>query len=814
MWRQSFGLLGKSYTHETTGSFLLGKSLHIPLYPVRLCSAVVDVAIQDGVADVTSELIYQNQSPTSTEVLFVFPLGPHMAIYFFQARSEDAKVEAVLRDELSVPPLPTQVQQVHKPIGGWENLEYLQDQSEYPGEVFACFLGTLSPGMEVVVTLCFVQELSQRADGAACFVLPPTLHPHMKHYVCNCGTAKLPYSLLLTASLHSPHGVTDVQANFSLTHLIYTAQDHSTAQVSLAGTPPDRDLELLVYFGDPTAVSVMVEKGDPGSPSGSLLGDPVMLVTLAPSIPEAVPGQRQSGEFIFLLDATFLEHAQDSLLFLLKSLPLGCYFNIYCYGETSVGIFPQSVEYTQDNLIKAMQRVSSTSSSLGGTNLLETLLSIYKTPRPRGHTRQLFIFMSGPLPDKEAIAAEVCRHWNSHRCFCFSFSMDTAALAITLASETGGEAAYVSSDNSMTAEVLKCLKRALKPAAEGISLSWTLPHGLEVEVLGDTPQSIFQGQHILLYAQIHGQAQDTTLAKGVLTLRYSLDGQDVTHTTEFPLSPHGGGRLAGHRLAMRCLLKKLLLEAASGSGDEPRHRAVEISLTSGIICPLTSYVGVRTSQRGNRDQGPLALLPPRQSLIPCQILELRGSRKSSSCFPVTIWVPPGWLTAVCASWIALRQLTQDIAALPQRGACPKACKPPPPPISFLKYVNTTDFVLGSSISGPWITKAIAECQELVALQNVDGSWALSSGLASVLEVDEAEIKGKMPGEVMEPSIWATVLAVTWLHRNDKCYQGLGELLEAKAVTWLCSQAVSQLDKCLEAANTLLGSSVKPSVFRL
>lgn len=31
---------------------------------------------------------------------------------------------------------------------------------------------------------------------------------------------------------------------------------------------------------------------------------------------------------------------QDSLLFLLKSLPLGCYFNIYCYGETSVGIYP------------------------------------------------------------------------------------------------------------------------------------------------------------------------------------------------------------------------------------------------------------------------------------------------------------------------------------------------------------------------------------------------------------------------------------------------------------------------------------------
>ena len=39
----------------------------------------------------------------------------------------------------------------------------------------------------------------------------------------------------------------------------------------------------------------------------------MVLVTLAPSIPETVPGQRQSGEFIFLLDTTFLEHAQVPL---------------------------------------------------------------------------------------------------------------------------------------------------------------------------------------------------------------------------------------------------------------------------------------------------------------------------------------------------------------------------------------------------------------------------------------------------------------------------------------------------------------------
>lgn len=58
-----------------------------------------------------------------------------------------------------------------------------------------------------------------------------------------------------------------------------------------------------------------------------------------------------------------------------------------------------------------------------------------------------------------------------------------------------------------------------------------------------------------------------------------------------------------------------------------------------------------------------------------------------------------------------------------------------------------EFGLCSSTLWRWCPEAAAKCQELVALQNADGSWALSSGLASVLEVDEDEIKGKMPDEV-------------------------------------------------------------------
>ncbi|XP_025051706.1 von Willebrand factor A domain-containing protein 5A-like, partial [Alligator sinensis] len=99
--------------------------------------------------------------------------------------------------------------------------------------------------------------------------------------------------------------------------------------------------------------------------------------------------------------------------------------------------------------------------------------------------------------------------------------------------------------------------------------------------------------------------------------------------------------------------------------------------------------------------------------------------------------------------------------------------------------------------------------KLVSLQNANGSWGLDSALASALGVSETDVKGKMPSEGVEPGVWATVLAVVWLHSRSAAQREEWELLEIKAVGWLRSRAgsISQLDKCLEAANALLGCSV-------
>lgn len=102
---------------------------------------------------------------------------------------------------------------------------------------------------------------------------------------------------------------------------------------------------------------------------------------------------------------------------------------------------------------------------------------------------------------------------------------------------------------------------------------------------------------------------------------------------------------------------------------------------------------------------------------------------------------------------------------------------------------------------------------VVALQKANGSWALTTALASALGLSKADVELQRPSADVQPTVWATVLALVWLHQY-KWKVSWSEILETKARSWLRDQAEVQLDACLEAANSLLGCFVEPTIFRI
>ncbi|MGH0183144.1 UNVERIFIED_CONTAM: hypothetical protein FKN15_011075 [Acipenser sinensis] len=79
---------------------------------------------------------------------------------------------------------------------------------------------------------------------------------------------------------------------------------------------------------------------------------------------------------------------------------------------------------------------------------------------------------------------------------------------------------------------------------------------------------------------------------------------------------------------------------------------------------------------------------------------------------------------------------------------------------------------------------------LISLQKADGSWELNESLVSVFEKKEQEAISKMPAEVSDRAVWATVLALLWLHGFKAELKEEWEFLAMKALSWVKAQAGS------------------------
>ncbi|CAM5158113.1 unnamed protein product, partial [Eretmochelys imbricata] len=176
---------------------------------------------------------------------------------------------------------------------------------------------------------------------------------------------------------------------------------------------------------------------------------------------------------------------------------------------------------------------------------------------------------------------------------CFSFGIgDRASTALIkdIVRAVGGSTKFITGQDRMQPKVPQSLKWALQLAVTGISLSWDLPPGIQAELLHWDPEVIFAGQRCLVYAQLRGQPQAPRHSHGGHHPAVSHPGPDLLEDVAvLPAATGWRQRLPVHRLAA----KSLLLEWAVGAGSEgDARRALEASLSSGIVCSLTAYVGV------------------------------------------------------------------------------------------------------------------------------------------------------------------------------------------------------------------------------
>ncbi|XP_036005692.1 von Willebrand factor A domain-containing protein 5A isoform X1 [Fundulus heteroclitus] len=778
--------------------------------PVPLKSIEVQLEVKDHVTTVVSTLNYENKEDKPLEAVFVFPLPGDAAVCHFSAQIGQTHIVAEVKEK-------QQAREEYDDALSSGQQAFLLEESDQSPDIFSLSVGSLPPGESASIRLEYVTELAVQADDGLRFCLPAVLNPRYHPQgsegpsvqVTSVPASLVPYSLSFSARVSSPRPISKVESNCSLEPLQYLNADQTQATVKLAaGHKFDRDVELLIYYKDAHQPTAVVEAGQASAKPGSLMGDPVVMVSLYPEFPQDVMSSLAScGEFVFLMDRsgsmrspmndstrqeTRISSARDTLLLLLKSLPMGCYFNIYSFGSQFEYIFPTSVEYSEKTMEEALKKVKNMEANLGGTEILLPLKHIYSQSCIPKQPRQLFIFTDGEVGNTKEVTDLVKMNAATHRCFSFGIGEGASSALINgMAKEGGGHAQFITGTDRMQPKVMQSLRFALQPAVEDISVSWDLPKGVSSTILSPPITAMFQGQRSLIYAQLTGQTSEAT--DGCVTVKYSLAGHPSQNQLHFNLKPAEDTGLTVHRLAARTVIRSLESEERTHRGqqdEEVKKKVVELSVQSGVSSSFTAFIAVNKDD-GKAVQGPLV-----RRNIPTPFcgrpLMFRACRSLQQSLMSRAYSAPMPMAMDCSPPILMGMMG---------GSAPKS-------------IRREKRSVGSSSYSPVVTHEAASppprkdpLLQLVSLQKASGCWLLDAHLAAALGKTSEEVEKAKPASV-NSEVWASILALIWLHGFKMDAKEEWELLTLKAASWIKAQNAPCVSECVEAGNTLLGCSVK------
>ncbi|XP_063350285.1 von Willebrand factor A domain-containing protein 5A-like isoform X2 [Pelmatolapia mariae] len=846
--------------------------------PVPLKSIEVELEVRDHVATVVSTLNYENKEDKPLEAVFVFPLPGDAAVCHFSAKIGQTQIVAEVKEK----------QKAHEEYDdalSCGQQAFLLEESDQSPDIFSLSVGSLPPGESASIRLEYVTELAVQADDGLRFCLPAVLNPRYQPQgsegaevqVTSVPASLVPYSLSFSARVSSPRPISKVESNCSLDPLQYLNTDQTQATVKLAaGHKFDRDVELLIYYKDAHQPTAVVEGGQASAEPGSLMGDPVVMVSLYPEFPQSVMSSMAScGEFVFLMDRsgsmgcpitnsmqqeTRISSARDTLLLLLKSLPMGCYFNIYSFGSGYEHIFPKSVEYSQQTMEEALKTVEQMEANLGGTEILQPLKHIYSQPCIPNQPRQLFVFTDGEVGHTKEVIDLVKKNSGSHRCFSFGIGEGASSALINgMAKEGGGHAQFITGTDRMQPKVMQSLRFALQPALVDISVTWDLPKEVSVTVLSPPITALFQGQRSLIYAQLTGQSSEA--AEGCVTVKYSLAGHPSENQLHFSLRPAEDTGLTVHRLGARTLIRSLEMDERESRGQQDggvKEKVVQLSVQSGVSSSFTAFIAV------NKDNSEVIQGPLVRRNIPTPFARLRGGGSpmfAMSCMmgmPGPMGPPRPMASRSSAVFGASSGANRKKAEARKTGG-----GPPPPPLTEAEqlalsqnsgrpvaegisagtssesitpqdtsaYIRVLDYALLRAPmdmsaeakrmkKGIRFSKVAAPVQpprdpllHLVSLQEASGCWLLDPALATALRKTNKEVEKSKP-EKANSEVWATILALIWLHAFKMDAKDEWELLAMKAASWLRAQNAPCVTECVDAGNVLLCCSVRKEALGL
>ena len=378
--------------------------------------------------------------------------------------------------------------------------------------------------------------------------------------------------------------------------------DKSTKLVTIQDRVDNKDNEHSIIINFETKENIQ---------SSVLVGQTIndynnCAITISPNLENK--RSRSTIEFIFLIDCSgsmsgnSIRKASECLDLFIRSLPVNSYFNIIRFGSSFEKLFDTSAQYNETNINKALELASNLRANLGGTNIYSPLKDIYDQPNEHGQ-RQVFIMTDGEVRDAAEVIELVSTYSNENRCFTIGIGRGCdAGLVEGIANSSSGKCDFVQEGDSISEKVIPQLESSLYGILSSVEIHlegeenddfqvspYPLPPltckgcclvYLRSKKKGD--KNCFEDKNFLITANQDDETIDIPIEESIKT--------EIIEEDKFGCS---NGRNIGKSIlplfAFQLLQK---YEKKKDISEEEKKNAIELSISSGVLCKYTGYVGV------------------------------------------------------------------------------------------------------------------------------------------------------------------------------------------------------------------------------
>ncbi|EAX98262.1 von Willebrand factor type A domain containing protein [Trichomonas vaginalis G3] len=516
-------------------------------------SVSIDGIQQDTFLSYTIKQVFTNTTGKNTDITYFFPNEPQFCTYdsLFIVDGKEIKPQLRVKEEAK------------KEFDEAKEAGHHAMLGEDIGNGLSSFqLGNLPAGKtaEIHLKVSFLADLNENGY----FYKFPLTHKYQKGSVTN------DYS--------------DKPETFHFATTIKTQKEIQDVKVSVQGNKNLNDPHNATFVTNeaPTKDAIIIEAQIKDEDKNvAVSSDGYIAVTTYPFFEGSI---ESNSEFYFVVDCSGsmagkrIENAVKCMRLFIQSLPVGCRFAILKFGSQFQTVL-EPCDYTDENVARAMKLLDTIKADMGGTDILSPLQHVSELKAKEGFVKQIFFLTDGEVHNPDMICATAQKNRSGNR--IFSIGLGSGAdpgLIKGMARKSGGNYSIIGDDDNMNEKVIEMLSSAISPALKDITIQ---SESTQTEMWPSPCPPLF------------AKNPQSFIAKSNFTDNILISGSLINEQIDIVipvsrLDDNHGLRQLFSRYIIDDYESQLLIK----EDEEIKKKCIDLSLSSGVLCKYTSYIGV------------------------------------------------------------------------------------------------------------------------------------------------------------------------------------------------------------------------------